>query len=323
MDKGKGARGTEQKEDKELQDMKLQEALKQAIVQFSASVLGEKRLVYLISDRQGFDDFPAMKQVFDTIVSGNSGKELSSLAIGGKKDEFIRYADGLRKSLVSSQHFKQEFADFAADSLIFALGWGTDVKEPSDHGFDPLDRKSSAVSPRGHVQQGSKSLIKLVVIGAASAVLLLAVILGFACSPSEVEKLTEAANNGDAEAAYTLAGLYASGSGVGQDQKKAAELYRSAAEKGHAKAQLEMGNAYSEGKGVTKSDKMAAVWWKKAADQGDMNAQYALGKAYAEGRGVPQNYGAATVFFNKAANKGNKQAEAALGDGHSKDSGAE
>ena len=32
MDKGKGARGTEQKEDKELQDMKLQEALKQAIV---------------------------------------------------------------------------------------------------------------------------------------------------------------------------------------------------------------------------------------------------------------------------------------------------
>ena len=101
--------------------MKLQEALKQAIVQFSASILGEKRLVYLISDRQGFDDFPAMKQVFDTIVSGNSGKELSSLAIGGKKDEFIRYADGLRKSLVSSQHFKQGFADFAADSLIFAL----------------------------------------------------------------------------------------------------------------------------------------------------------------------------------------------------------
>ena len=224
-----------------------------------------------------------------------------------------RYADGLRKSLVSSQHFKQEFADFAADSLIFALGWGTDVKEPSDHGFDPLDRKSSAVSPRGHVQHGSKSLIKLVVIGAASAVLLLAVVLGFACSPSEVEKLTEAANNGDAEAAYTLAGIYASGSGVGQDLKKAAELYRSAAEKGHAKAQLEMGNAYSEGKGVTKSDKMAAVWWKKAADQGDMNAQYALGKAYAEGRGVQRNDGVAAVWLSKAAKQGKKDAVAILG----------
>jgi uncharacterized protein len=74
-----------------------------------------------------------------------------------------------------------------------------------------------------------------------------------------------------------------------------------AAEQGDAEAQYSLGLMYDNSKGVPKDDAQAAIWYRKAAEQGDANAQVALGEMYASGEGVPQDYGQAHMWFNLAA----------------------
>jgi TPR repeat protein len=51
------------------------------------------------------------------------------------------------------------------------------------------------------------------------------------------DSMTEAAEQGDADAQYNLGNCYILGMGVAQDKAKAAEWYRKAAEQGHEGAQ--------------------------------------------------------------------------------------
>ena len=66
---------------------------------------------------------------------------LCRLAMDGSDEECLRYAEDLKKSLVRNSSFREEFAEYAAESLAFALGLRTSVQEPSDHGFDAVRRK--------------------------------------------------------------------------------------------------------------------------------------------------------------------------------------
>lgn len=60
--------------------MKLEEALRKAVREFGISVLREKRLLYILSDLRAFDEYPAMRRVFEALVSGGFAKEISGLA---------------------------------------------------------------------------------------------------------------------------------------------------------------------------------------------------------------------------------------------------
>ncbi len=57
----------------------------------------------------------------------------------------------------------------------------------------------------------------------------------------EFEIIKEAAEQGDAEAQYSLGVCYAYGKGVEQDYKEAVKWYTAAAEQGHVKAQFNLG----------------------------------------------------------------------------------
>ena len=124
--------------------MRLEEALRKVIRQFGVSVLQEKRLMFILSDFRAFNDHPAVKQVFQSIVSDGSGKELCSLFLDDDSEGCLTYARNLKKSLAADRHFKQELADYAVDSITFALGLQASVKEPSDHGFDPMESGKGA-----------------------------------------------------------------------------------------------------------------------------------------------------------------------------------
>ena len=76
-----------------------------------------------------------------------------------------------------------------------------------------------------------------------------------------------AAEQGDDGALRGLAGLYAAGNGVLQDDVEAARLYQEAAEKGNPIAQQELGNLYSSGHGVSQSDVLAYMWLNIAASR--------------------------------------------------------
>ncbi len=119
---------------------------------------------------------------------------------------------------------------------------------------------------------------------------------------------TPLAEQGDVDAQYNLALMYAKGQGVPQDYTVALKWYRLSAEQGNAKAQNNLGVMYGEGRGVPQDDKMAVEWYRRAAEQGNDFAQYNLGAMYEEGEGVLQDTVYAHMWYNIAASSGDEDA---------------
>jgi len=118
-------------------EVKLHNVMKQLLRQFGSAVLQDERLLSLLDDCHAFEDFPAMRQVMKEFASH---EYLRDLYCRSQKDgiaECQLYADYVKKSLAQTRHFRAEFADYAVDSVFFALGLTDYVPEPSDHGFDP------------------------------------------------------------------------------------------------------------------------------------------------------------------------------------------
>ena len=109
------------------------------------------------------------------------------------------------------------------------------------------------------------------------------------------------AEQGDANAQYSLGVMYANGHGVPEDDKQAVKWYRLAAEQGLANAQYNLGLMYENGEGVPEDDKQAVKWLRLAAEQGHADAQSNLGFMYANGEGVPEDEVLAYMWWNLAA----------------------
>ena len=129
--------------------MKLQEALRKTIREYGISVIREKRLMGFLGDCRAFDEYPAVRDVMKAIVTGDCGKELCRLATEAGDKEFLRFADNLKDSLSGDLGFRQEFADYAVDSVSFALGIASSVREPQDRGFDAVEHNPEEKTGRG------------------------------------------------------------------------------------------------------------------------------------------------------------------------------
>jgi len=112
-------------------------------------------------------------------------------------------------------------------------------------------------------------------------------------------------------AAPGLAGPFEDGEAAYErgDYATALRLMRPLAEQGQANAQFSIGLMYAIGKGVRQDYVEAVKWFRKAAEQGDASAQNSLGSMYYTGYGVSQDYVVAHKWFNLAAARGNKPAE--------------
>jgi TPR repeat protein len=109
------------------------------------------------------------------------------------------------------------------------------------------------------------------------------------------------AEQGDAEAQWSLGNLYLDGQGVPQDYTQAAFWWSKAAEQGHAQAQYNLGLSYGFGRGVRRDRTQAATWFRKAAEQGNALAQYNLSVLYYNGQGAPRSYSEAYFWYDLAA----------------------
>jgi TPR repeat protein len=67
-------------------------------------------------------------------------------------------------------------------------------------------------------------------------------------------------------------------------------LFQLAAEQGHADAQYSLGIMYHEGQGMSQNYAEAAKWLRLAAEQGYVVAESDLAVMYEMGQGVAQNY---------------------------------
>ena len=127
--------------------MKLHDAIRKTVREYGVRVISEKRLIFILADLKAFDEYPAVKQVLEAVVSGGAGRELARLFLEEDRDWFLSYAGNLRKSLSVRNHFREDLADYAVGSILFGLGVQESVTTPSDHGFDPVEHGRGAVSP--------------------------------------------------------------------------------------------------------------------------------------------------------------------------------
>ena len=96
----------------------------------------------------------------------------------------------------------------------------------------------------------------------------------------DLKAARDKANEGNADAQFTLGLNYGSAPGDLQDLAQAARWYRKAAEQNHSLAQFNLGLMYAKGEGVPQDDREAFRWIRKAAHQGDAGAQFNLGMRY-------------------------------------------
>jgi TPR repeat protein len=132
----------------------------------------------------------------------------------------------------------------------------------------------------------------------------------------QFEEVKARADGGEAQAQLDLGMLYASGTWVGKDLKRAAKWHRKAAEQGLPRAQYQLGLDYAAGEGVKTDTATAVAWFRRAAEQDLAEAQFSLGLCYANGRGVNPNAVEAVSWFRKAAARGYADAEAELGNSY-------
>ena len=144
-----------------------------------------------------------------------------------------------------------------------------------------------------------KMMVALLSLGLAQAVL--------ADDVLDFKKTLQVAEQGNAQAQFSLGKMYYEGQGVRQDYAEAVQWYRKAAEQGVAEAQTNLGLMYADGRGVRQDDAQAVQWYRKAAEQGLAEAQFNLGLMYYNGQGVRQNLVIAKEWYGKACDNGLQQ----------------
>lgn len=153
------------------------------------------------------------------------------------------------------------------------------------------------------------------------------------CSAQGIDfkKVTELANQGNAEAQYTLGVCYDFGLGISQDKSKSAYWYKKCARQGWGMKKIEKslikkakkGDVVSQynlsvsylqgGYGFLKNYDLAFYWANQAAQQRFGSAQCILGVMYESGWGTSVNYVEAEKWFNLAIDNGDKNAKFNLG----------
>ena len=109
-----------------------------------------------------------------------------------------------------------------------------------------------------------------------AAVLAVALLLSCAAGAESIQSLRAQAEQGDADAQYSLGGKYYTGNRVPESNVEAVKWFRRAAEQGHVEAQRQMGFMYDHGVGVQENDVTSANWYLRAAKQGNAYAQAGL-----------------------------------------------
>lgn len=118
--------------------------------------------------------------------------------------------------------------------------------------------------------------------------------------PEALAVWEQAANGGDAGAAYRIGATYMDGQAVPQDLDKAIAWLRRAADMGEPRAMGALGDAYDWGIGVTQDRAKAAGWYLKAAERGDAPSQYNAGVFLEDGDVIEQDLVRAYMYYTLA-----------------------
>jgi uncharacterized protein len=134
--------------------------------------------------------------------------------------------------------------------------------------------------------------------------------------PRAFQLLAPLARSGNPTAQLRLGLLYYHGHGVRESDTESRLWFERAARQGNAEAQFQLANMYAyglvDGGRGEDHDRQAALWYFEAARQGHAEAQYSLGILFLTGKGVVQNPQEADKWIRRAAEQGHADAAAYL-----------
>lgn len=115
--------------------------------------------------------------------------------------------------------------------------------------------------------------------------------------PASMKKLTKAANDGNPDAQYQLAALFASGERGNKDLEEAARWYEKASVQGHREARYNLGMIHLLGE-IGQANQMNGIKLvQSAADLGSWDAQWVLIDIYRRGAfGIRRNRNRAIYY---------------------------
>ena len=124
--------------------------------------------------------------------------------------------------------------------------------------------------------------------------------------------LAAAAEDGDPKAQLRMGLAYLNPqAGAEPDPALALKWIQRAADQGYADAQYTLGAMHHAGRGTLQSFPLALKWFELAAQQNHPDAQYSLGVMFRTGQAVPVDKAKAYVWFNLAAAQGHARAREA------------
>jgi hypothetical protein len=205
------------------------------------------------------------------------------------------FGHGVEKDHVAALRYLNEAAnsDFppALRELGIRFAHGT-------KGVEQSDRRSFALFHRAAVQEDPVAQYNLGIIFRDGR---------GAVADAELSKhwLSKAAENGDAEALYTLAleNLVNEDS----DKQGALGMLDRAASAGHALSQYNLGAMFITGTIVERNAELAAFWFQEAAERNIPMAQHNLAVLFSRGEGVELDQEQALTWFMKAAALGHTE----------------
>jgi len=113
---------------------------------------------------------------------------------------------------------------------------------------------------------------------------------------------TRAAQGGDKQAAFVLAGAYYNGQlGVEKDPVQAARWYHRAAAQNDERAALMLSRMAKYGEGMPQDLQQSLAWLQQASNNGNAQAMFLLSNAYAAGDGVSRDPALARSWLEKSA----------------------
>lgn len=124
--------------------------------------------------------------------------------------------------------------------------------------------------------------------------------------------LAAAAEDGDPKAQLRLGLAYLNPQGGAEPEPALAlKWIQQAADQGYADAQYTLGAMHHAGRGTLQSFPLALKWFELAAQQNHADAQYSLGVMYRTGQAVTVDKSKAYIWFNLAAAQGHARAREA------------
>ena len=129
-----------------------------------------------------------------------------------------------------------------------------------------------------------------------------------------VNKIKNAAFDGDEQAQFELGAMYEIGAELEQNEEDALKWFEKSALQGHSEACWRLGRLLQKGSTLIQNDASAFYWYQLAAMDGHTDSQYEAARYHESGSIAPQNQFEAEYLYTKAAEAGHIDAMVALAD---------